>query len=299
MHLPLLKGFGILLITSVFATLLAIVFALIARRRIPIMAFNLAATGINFGLSLAQVNWALVLQDVPRIGELALVMFLSAITNVGCIVFNILAMRLGHAALSYAIGQSAMALSFLYAIACWGEPMTPARILGLVLIVTMLVLAAPEKRTDTDSQSSGSGIKWFATVLAAFLCTGLTQIFYMTPSHWTGWQDSAHLRLPLFLGGMLLCFGPLAFGKRERLQRNMIGLIVGTALLGFGILALMLISVDMLTPLKLSGLAYPVVTGLSVLFFALYSRFILREIFNAKKWMGIALGGGGIILMCF
>jgi cyanate permease len=208
---------------------------------------------------------------------------------------RIRAFGMGHGAVTYVACQSAMVISFLFAVFVWDEPLTAVRAAGIVLILAMFVLISklekPAHASPMDSR------RWLIITILSLSLIGVCQILYMTPSHWDGWTDPGGLRIPLVtLAGSFGALG-MAYYKKQTFNRTVVFTAIGIGLCMFINLRLILLALDLLTPLKASGLVHPMATGAAVVFFTLYSRFILRELFRLRHWLGLSIGVVGLTLM--
>lgn len=290
----MVKGIGVTLSAALSITILAALFRSAGKKNYPRLMLYGSGSFVALGLSLTGVQWSEI-AGASRFGLLLAVMTAGGAAKAAGQLLRIRAFGLGHGAVTYVLCQSAMVISFLFAVFVWNEPFTFLRASGIFLILLMYLMVSRLDRESRGTSEKSTG--WLVITIFSLTLIGVCQILYMTPSHWPGWSDPGGLRVPLFtLAGS---FGALsaAFAKKQNISLKVVLSALGIGLCMFINLRLLLAAVDILSPLKASGLVYPVATGASVVFFCLYSRFFLRETFSLRRWLGLASGTVGITLM--
>ena len=293
----MLAGLSFALLNSVLLAGYAAVYQRVAKRQLAILPFCALASVLALALSLPMVRWGTLLGGgIKGLPALTAAMAGAGMANAGAVGLGVVAWRRGHSAVTFAVTQSAMAVSFLYAVLGWGERASAFQMAGLASVIGMLCLVAPWP--DTREQPSAAKSGWFAVVLAAVALGGIAQVCYITPSRWAGWQDAARLRVPLFMAAMTATFAVPSAVLKQGFRRDMIVLAGLSAFIMTGSLLLLLMAIDRMAPLHQEGLVYPVTIAAGLLLYTLYSRVWLREAFVARQWWGILAGVGGIVLLC-
>ena len=275
--------------------ILAAVFQWIARKQIPIPPLYAVSSAVALMLSLSTVQWDRVASE-QNTSLLAIVMAGAGFANAGAVGSGILAMGLGHSAITFAIVQSSMLVSFLYAALAWDESIDCLKMVGMALIVGMFLLVGPWRK-DGSERIIGDP-KWFPACLSSAMLGGIAQVLYILPSRWPCWNDTAGLRVPLFMFGMLSAFTVCGIVQRRHVKRVMLFPAALIGILTAGSLFVLVLAIDRLTPLKMAGLIYPVTIAGGVLLYSLYSFVWLKEPFSARHWSGLIAGIIGIMLLC-
>ena len=198
--------------------------------------------------------------------------------------------------MTWTISQSAMMVPFLVSIILWKERVGIHQWVGLFVLVSAMWFLAAQHAGASPGKPANIGA-WAATTTLCFLLCGISQILVLIPSHWRGWQDNAALRVPLVNASAAVAFGVLSIVLRKPLTKKCLklGVPLGVCYVLGG--RSLFAAADALTASGFSALTYPIAIGGSVLGFAGYSRFFLREPFSKWQWAGIFLGVGGIALL--
>ena len=295
----MLTGILLSVLAAVMWTGNACAYSLVSRKRLPIVPFYALATAIGSVSAAAQVRWKIVLDGrAGNLAPLALIIVVCSIVNGAAVLLVLKAFRCGHHAVTWTLAQMAMVIYFLFSLLYWGEPASVFQWAGLCLVLGAMAMLAPSGAAGPGEGASQRDPPWhwLAFVMPAVLLTGMAQILFLIPSHWEN-GDPAGLRVFILLGtASLLAFG-LSAVRGQRVGRPMVGPAFLVGICGSTGLRLSAVSGDILAPLKLSGLVYPISTVGTVILFAFCSRFLLRERFTAARWAGVALGIVGMVLI--
>jgi multidrug transporter EmrE-like cation transporter len=191
--------------------------------------------------------------------------------------------------------QSALVVPFVLSMVVWREPLRYGGIAGVILVVTGIIVLG---RLGSDAgQSIKTGSRWLLLAVLAFGCIGLQQTFCSIPSHWTGWEDSAGLQVPLImlftaLGWLCLKLRPMIHPDTGGGIFPVLGICVFT-LLSFLCLFL---SLRYLRTEQMTSVVFPLSTGVNIVVFALYGRMILGERLSLA---GVGLVLSGILALSF
>lgn len=239
-------------------------------------------------------RWQTVLERMPpRCGELILVLALSGLMQALGFWLMQRAMRNGPHALIWTLGQLALVVPFLANVLLWNEPMGLQRFAGLVLIALGVYLCGKSKEEGSPTSVQAKS-RWVIPTFLAFACIGTSLSLCTLPSHWSDWEDSARLRVPLLMA--FTCLGYLGLRglapRRER--RNLWGYSAASAAGTLAGCAILFVAMDRLEPVRMVALAYPVALGICIVLFALYGRFVLAEPLSR---VGLAAAVSGLILI--
>ena len=283
--------------TGLIWSVVGIFFSRIARRGGDVLRFQLIISSIIALQAWAVCDWKDVLSgNIPAAQKIIPIMVSSGIVGCMGMLTLILAMRRGHQAITWTIGQSAMAIPFLAGLLLWREPANTGSLVGMALIVVGIALFG-RRREETQKNSSGDG--WFTITLLAFLTTGLSQAISTIPSYWPGWVDEARLRVPLGSSGSLITLLVINLFRRGVKWNSEWRLAVPCAMIAvfgqFGLYA----SMDKLAEVNKIALVYPLCTAVCVLGFAVYSRVRLKERLGLAGCTAFLLCLAGIVMMRF
>lgn len=266
----------------------------LASRSAPIVAFYALGTSLAAPVAWAMVfDWRAVNRLPPRLPELAGVLFLANLFNCAGQVCLLRGMRMGHRASTLAIAQSAMGLAFFATVVLWDEAPGLFGYGGLLAMLGGVALLAGRENADGDQPN----FRWILAALGAMLLIATGMVLSMLPSHWAGWQDAANLRAPLWISlsaGIYVSTAAISqdWPTRRHLAPGL--LWAGSAVAAFWLLFR---TIDRLSALNCAGVLYPIGTGLSILFFTLYSRFRLQEPYSQRIRLGLGLVAAGIVAL--
>ena len=303
----MLQGLLFTLTTGLLWAAIGVAYSVMAQRRMGFFAVMGPSFVVTTALAWGVLpNYRLLANGgVDRLSALAAIMAgAGAITVVGMACMQE-AMRRGHHAASWAVGQSALVAPYLVGVLLFSEPLVWNKALGVLLILGSLVAFGWARKGERDekerSQSSDAasrgGLGWFMLVIHALLLLSVSQSLTTLPSHWAGWTDAAGLRVPLFFSGLGAAY--LAAGLIVRKLPGKEELLVAAALV---VLALpshfcLYRAMDCLKPLQMVGAVYPLAVGICILGFALYSLLLLKEKTTAFHVLGLCVGLAGIVLL--
>ena len=227
-------------------------------------------------------------------------------------------MQRGPNGLVWGIMQSAQLFSFLGGVVLFGDPVTPARIAGMALLVTAIVLFALAKGDGTPADKdaapgTAAGPGWrFWAFLALAICS-VQQNFAAAPSHFeSARQVSPVLRSVATAGGTVFA-ALLALAKKAlfgdatavrartaSLARGRLWLYAG-GLQVFGLIfayTLQFPGMDALGRVGAGALCWPILVGSCVVSFTAYSAFVLREKTTRLQILAVVACLAGLFLIC-
>lgn len=225
----------------------------------------------------------------------SLIFFISLLTCLGQFLF-IMVMRKGHQAISWAIGQSAMVLPFVFSNIFWGERAGFPAWLGLALIVNSVILMSFDKTAQAKVvRPAAEKNNWFLLSIANMLIGGTVQCLWLIPSHC--WADPMRLRAPLSMSVCALIHASVAVKlKATPSPRVWIAAAVWAILAGIFYM-LLFPSIDHMASINMSSIVFPVSIGTCVLVFSLYSALIMKEDFKPLTILGLLMTFIGILLL--
>ncbi len=294
----MIKGLSLVLMTTVLWGAIAVIFDRVAKKKVNIHAFYGCSLLFGTLCSLFFIHWGVLFQgQTDRLAQLVLLISISGILNTIAMLLMIMAMRKGHSSLVWTVTQSAIVVQFIYSTIIWSESISLSQVLGLSAIFLNFILVSAGNNGPSAKSSKGLSGQQLIIVLTSFILIGISQVMFITPSHWSQWQDATGLRVPLLyiVPGIFMAW--MTFRSGQNISKA--GMWLGLLLALFGVAGMLMLSasLDALAPLKISKIAYPIATAGSIVLFALYSFTYLKEPFGLKKWAGIVLGIAGIVLI--
>lgn len=263
----------------------AALFAAVARRGLPFMAFlGTGAALAVFPTLLLVVDWK-ALPDASRSGELSGWIVLGALANVTGHHAISRAMQGGNAPVAWAISQAGQAVPFVVAAAYWSDPTHPLAWAGLAAVLGGVVALARGRSASSAVPSTS----WPAWAIAALACYGINGSLMAVPSRWPGWSDTAHLRLPLTLGVFAVCGLLATRAWSAALLRRLLPFALPYAAVLTGCFLCLYLALDRLTAAGAAAVAWPVACGSGITLFSLWEGLAMRRPPTRSAVAGIAL----------
>lgn len=294
----MLQGVVLAIITGLLWAAIGVAYSVMARRRMGFFAVMGPAFVVTAALAwlLLPERHLLFNGADARLGALAGVMAGAGVITVAGMACMQEAMRRGHHAASWAVGQSALFAPYLCGVVLFREPAVWNRTLGVALILGSLGAFGRARRESEAEAAHGNGT-WFGLALGALALLSVAQSLTTLPSHWDGWTDAARLRVPLFFTGLAAAY--LAAALVARQAPGKAELVVAGALV---VLALpshfcLYAAMDCLASARMVGAVYPLAVGTCILGFALYSLLVLKERTTAFHVLGLVVGLAGIVAL--
>ena len=217
-----------------------------------------------------------------------------------CVFTNLKALEDGPLSLTTLIVNFSLIFPLIYSFCFLGEPITPVRIVGILLLVVCMFLFTNPKVTGEKKIS----LKWILLAVSSMLCNGLlsvvTKIYAMASENAYASQYLVYSYLFATVTSLVL-FAVLRFRqkKEERTAPRdfftpvMILLFV---LIGFANFGLNLMVVLLATMMD-GAIVYPAVQGGGPMIAVIGSRLFFGEQISWKKWMAILLGVAAIVML--
>ncbi len=304
---PAVQGISLTLLTGLVWGGVGISLSRIVKTNMDFPSFMFLASGLILAFSLAVMpDYGKIYSGDAnyRLFELLLVMLaVAATSNLGFLKMRN-AMQLGHHGFAWAVSQSAMILPFIFAFLFWNEKMGVSRFAGAALILASLLLfslrqiGSQRDTSDLNSGTQAGGAEWIALSISAFLLIGISQIFSILPSHWSGWSDKGVLRVPLFSLFTFIFWTGYFFSKGSKVsfKATFIFSLLYALLVLSGQITLYK-SLDLMESVKMSSIVYPLAVGTCIMMVVVYSALALKEKFGVAGILGVSMGLLGIILI--
>ncbi|MBE6657162.1 MAG: hypothetical protein E7604_01830 [Ruminococcaceae bacterium] len=217
-----------------------------------------------------------------------------------CVFTNLKALEDGPLSLTTLIVNFSLIFPLIYSFCFLGEPITPVRIGGILLLVVCMFLFTNPKVTGEKKIS----LKWILLSVASCLCNGLlsvtSKIYAMASENA---YASQYLVYSYFFATVtsLVLFAILRSrqNKEDRVvMRDFFALvmIVLFLLIGFANFGLNLMVV-LLATLMDGAIVYPAVQGGGPMIAVIGSRLFFGEQISWKKWIAILLGVAAIVML--
>ena len=224
---------------------------------------------------------------------------LSGIGNYLAFILMNKAMQKGPNGLVWAMTQSAFALPFLMGIIFFKVPCPATRIPGFVmLILAMIFMGVFGKRNENGEGKRG--YIWIIYSLLGFLVAGATQCCANIPSYLIK-EDSAGILTALFRAGLssgwifLTFFAHGLINKQifcgKGCRNSTILMTVATVLS----LVFTFIGLDRLAACNAGAIAYPMIVGISIAIFMIYTAIRLKEKLSLPALVGVIQCLAGIV----
>ncbi len=242
--------------------------------------------------------------EATRIGDLAIVMGIGGL----CIGMGMIAlpaaMHMGHHGATWTIGQSSLVMPVVVGLLVWGDQPAAHNLVGVAIVLAALVCLGIAKEKDPTPEEGDETPRhprktWFAVAILAFLFIGLEQTIKTIPSTWTDWEDVARLRAPFALTASMVVYQGVAIVKRR--YRRPLPIKEALILPALVVPSHFIIyrALDLFDAAGKAGLGFPTAVSTSIVTFALYSVFVLKEPLTRWRAVGLVLCVAGVIMVAF
>ena len=212
------------------------------------------------------------------------------------------AMQKGPNGIIWAMAQSAFALPFLMGILFFGVACTWTRFTGLLLLLAAMIILGSFGNNHYESGEK-RGINWVVYSLLAFFLIGLSQSCINLPSYFVKGTETG-LPAMLFRSGLTSIgafFGYLLHGITAP-RKCFCGKGCGfhTFCLGIGSMlasVLVFFGLDRVAACGAGAIGYPVVAGIAISVFMIYTAIRLKEKLTVPVICGILCCLGGIAVI--
>lgn len=227
---------------------------------------------------------------------------LFGVVNTTQQVTNLKALELGPLSYTSVLISLSSLIPTLSGSLFWGETLSVAQIIGIVLMIGCLLLSV-----NTEKEQKKASLKWLLYCAISFLTCGgigLMQKIYQTSAQK---DESDMFLLVAFAASFVLSVAGFAL-KSLRAPRA-ITPPQGTRSIYAVVPVLLMVligitySVNHKLNLFLSGamdsaLFFPVVNGVGLILVLLSSLILFREKLSLKQWIGVLLGIAAVVLLC-
>lgn len=222
------------------------------------------------------------------------------------IVFLLLerAMRYGHNGLIWSIVNSALIFPFLMGIVVFGVDASVCRWLGAAAIVAGIFTAKMKKSGDTEEAQAKNNRACLLWTLAAFISAGITQSSVNIPSYLDGIEHISNLQkgFVMQLGMISAAVATLPFmldaAELKRAWKPTVGMsLFLTVMNGLFLCVFLYSSCDMLKEAGAGAIAYPVIVGVTITAFSLYSIAVLKEKLSVMTVISMILTVCGVVMV--
>lgn len=290
----LIRGIIFTLVTGLAWTGVGICFSHVVKKNIHFTGFMLL-----YSLVISIAAW-LFFPDYVRLGQVTandwkiLLVTMLPCGLLGMTGFLVMrsAMAAGHHGVVWALAQSAVVVPCLFAVTVFHERIGWAATVGVALLLAGMAMLSLGKRSENNVTSRG----WLVMALCSFLLIGIGQTFSLLPSYLKMIGAVGSLRVPLVVSVGIGWLIPVIWQRRGIGMETVIPALIYAALVLIGQYGLFQ-ALDAMSACGIGSLVYPLAIGISIVMFAFYSRFYLREKTDIVMVSGIVAVAGGIILM--
>ena len=278
-------------LTGLTWALISMTMSVVARHKISVFLFywigNTAAALIAW---IFVPDWrSLRPLSFSALFPLLLLLTLAGFVNVASQAFMVLTLKLGHNGISIAVRNCAALIPFLIGVLVWHNEV------GLLNIAGLLMLLEAELRRVSW--------KWLLAVAASLGCSGAFQTLNSLTARLAPELLNTGLRVPMLLTSCALgnCVASLLRGDMAQV-RNGVPHVIPAMALGWSLTAIgsyyfMFRSLDSMNAAGASALVFPIVIGVNISPFSLYSKFRLKEPYSVLSVTSLLLCLFGIILL--
>lgn len=217
------------------------------------------------------------------------------------------AMRYGHNGLIWSIVNSALIFPFLMGIVIFGVEASVCRWLGAAAIVAGIFTAKMKKSgggTTEEKGNDNSNRACMLWTLAAFLMAGITQSSVNIPSYLDGIGNISNLQkgFVMQLGMIAAAAATLPFmldlKELKRDWKPTVGMsLFLTVMNGLFLCVFLYSSCDLLKEAGAGAIAYPVIVGVTITAFSLYSVTVLKEKLSVMTVVSTILTVCGVVMV--
>ena len=218
-----------------------------------------------------------------------------AISYAAATLFSVLAIRNGSLAKTSLVVVCSLLPASAYGIIWGGDKITPALIIGTILLLAALILVNYEKK-DSDQPIT---LKWVIYVTLAFLGNAMCNLAQRIKQDLLG-NDGNNMFMIVALAMVTVIMFVFAIISKD--ERPYLGDIAKKgwlyALICGGANGLVNFLVILLNKMELpASVMFPVISGGSMVLIFLYSVFVVREKFKLRQIIGFFLGVVSIVLL--
>lgn len=271
---------------------ISIMMSTVARSRISIFLFYW------FGNTVAAIMAWIFMPDWSAFGGIsakslfALIILLSfsGFVNVASQAMMVLTLKLGHNGLSIVIRNCAAVIPFLVGVLFWHNRVGIFGFLGLGMILAGMAGIVLGRHGTAKSGTGSVSAKWLLAVIGSLCLSGSFQLLNSLTARLPPETLATGIRIPLLLTSCAAGNGVAFLLSRKMTETPvkssvpLLWLALGWSMLAIISYFVMFSSLDIMNKAGVSALVYPIVIGVNIMTFSLYSRFRLGE-----KYTGLAV----------
>jgi drug/metabolite transporter (DMT)-like permease len=293
----MLVGLIFLVLTAITWVVLGAVISNAAQRGLN-LGFIQGAGAIVFALMVLPLYF---FTDMTVPYQVLIASFLAGIGNYTTFLLMNKAMQKGPNGLVWAMIQSAFIVPFLMGVIFFNVPCPMTRIIGLVMLVAAMVLMGVFGKND-DSKDEKRSYIWIVFTILGFIVAGATQSCANIPSYLIK-EESGGLLTALFRAGV--CSGGIfatffvhgLVNKKIFEWKGCIGSTVVMTLATVLALIFVFVGLDRLAAHNAGAIAYPMIVGISIAIFMVYTAIRLKEKLSLPALLGVLLCLAGIVVI--
>lgn len=295
----MLIGLSLLVVTAVLWVIQGAVISSAAEKKLN-LSFIQAAMGLIVMIFTLPLKFFVDISVEPII---VVSLIGAGICNGGAFKLLNKAMEIGPNGLTWAMSQSAFIAPFLMGIIFFDVPSSFIRTTGIAVLLLSMILMGVSGKND-NSIKGGKG-KWIIFSLLAYIVIAMSQCGANLPSYFIKDSVGGICNL-LFRSGLVACGFFIGSSVNmiifERGNLFAPGTFKEIILLTFSIVmgaVCMFRALDILVANNAGAIGYPIVTGLSIVLFMVYTALKLKERPTWQSIGSVALCLIGIIALIF
>lgn len=283
---------------GVLWTSVGVVFSRVAKKDVDFicfMAFSSIVTTIVATVIIPKYNLIFTQPSMTYFRAVIPTLLVGVATVLGTVSMN-KAMRLGHHGATWALAQAALIVPFLFGVIVWNDNIKLVNIFGLVIIIVSIYLFGVAKH-DNEISEKKDNLKWLIASLGCLLFFGAQQTLMTVPSRWSGWTDSAFLRVPFIQWGSMIGYNIVMIMRKKKITFKVwrLALLLSAAMIGSQLLLFK--TLDIFADFSKAAIVFPMGIGVSMILFSLYSFIIIKEKATIQHVLGVTIGTIGIVLI--
>lgn len=227
---------------------------------------------------------------------------LAGVSAFFSLVFLTLAMRTGHNGISVTVVNTKLLFPCVIGVMFLGDEVN-ARIVAVMALTILGIAIIGFKRTDAPSRYGNSDRRWFAMVIAALLCGGISGCLNVLLSYFPEVQAQPVFRTAGNCFGGFCCYLfsikgiPQLDLKRLPTRREALYILAAFLVCIVESYVFTYNAFDRLAALKHAGIASPLIVGFTTVLFMAYSVCFNRERTSAASWVGFFCILGGLAIL--
>ena len=281
------------LLTGVCWSLIAVILSCSARsKKLDIVSYSLLQSALVAAACFFCFSSPGKMEFNSGFYMLCLIILSAAVLNAFAQYLVKRSMSGGHYAPVWALAQAALIFPYLFGVILWGNKINGVNIAGFLFLLAGILL--PCRRSFTTPGS------WLKTALMAFVLYGILQCLYLLPSHLKELTDPGAMRPILVSFGLITGWGIIALTRREKLQFNRTIIWAAVIMAVFHTISLktFFFALDAFGKIGLDGIGMPLMQGINLAVFGLYTLIVLREKRTPENLISELLIPAGLLCLC-